>query len=745
MKWRFGYEKKISIKRKVLICMGMSMLTFSILAFTTHTTWVKAATENVIEQSQVSALQLSMSKPSGCYENEFLLDLSCEGAKNIYYTTDGSNPVTSTTRKEYLESIKISDRQNEENVLAGVDPVLFDSAYAEYDYDTKKFTDRQVAPAKEDVDKATVIRAVGLDEKGLYTNVVTNTYFIGSMAEHIEGIKESCEKSGAALSIMSVSMDYDDLFDYEKGIYVKGKIFDEALANYKGNIGWNAADVARGLDANYKQRGSDWERNAHIDYIESDGKTTKCLLQQDCGIRVQGNYSRSDYQKSFRLVAKKKYGSDSFNYPFFGEDSKDDSGNIISDFKKLVLRNGGNGAFQTKYADQYWQSLFKQLKCETQASRVCVVYLDGEYWGIYILQEDYDDSYFEAKHKVNKDDVVVYKGDAEQYECGYKLDEGKLPEGVNDEGYYLNELNDFFEKHKDLKSDTDYKEFSKLVDVEDFKRYFAAQIWINNKWDWPGKNWSIWKSSVTDNTNPYADGRWRLCIYDLDFGGISGKASAADNTIQVDNYKPKGLLDMDTENPVVLSFAYLMTNKNFRTDFEKYLKQIDKTVFEKNNAVNACTRFQKIYEPLFRQFFARYFGSEDADYYINQEKNGGYGSYKCITEFIKERSKYLDNIISWTNEQYKEKKVFSKFKVTAKKGSKSIKIITGQNNTKVTVTLNKKIILNGKKKVKTLSKKTSNTGIVVVKLSTKLSKGTKITIKAVKSGYVSKNQKVTIK
>ncbi len=38
---------------------------------------------------------------------------------------------------------------------------------------------------------------------------------------------------------------------------------------------------------------------------------------------------------------------------------------------------------------------------------------------------------------VNKDDVVVYKGDAETYQSGYKLDEGKLPEGETDEGYFF--------------------------------------------------------------------------------------------------------------------------------------------------------------------------------------------------------------------------------------------------------------------------------------------------------------------
>ena len=63
-------------------------------------------------------------------------------------------------------------------------------------------------------------------------------------------------------------------------------------------------DQARRLPANYNQKGKDWERNAHIDYFETDGTTLDCQLQQDCGIRIQGNYSRSDLMKGLRLYAR---------------------------------------------------------------------------------------------------------------------------------------------------------------------------------------------------------------------------------------------------------------------------------------------------------------------------------------------------------------------------------------------------------------------------------------------------------
>lgn len=73
---------------------------------------------------------------------------------------------------------------------------------------------------------------------------------------------------------------------------------------------------------------------------------------------------------------------------------------------------------------------------------------------------------------------------------------------------------------------------------------------------------------------------------------------------------------------------------------------------------------------------------------------------------------------------------------SAKKGAKkfTVKTIAGAN---VTVSLNKAIIKNGKKKVKSL-KLSSGNGEVKVALSRKLKKGDKIKISVNKSGYVTK-------
>ena len=139
----------------------------------------QAAQEEEIVQMPV----VTMSKESGCYPEAFLLKLTCKEARTIYYTTDGSNPAVSSTRKEYTGAISVTDRKDEANVLAAVDPVLFDCAYSSYDQSECS------APKDSEVDKATIIRAVGMTESGAYTEVVTNTYFVGAMTEHIQGIR----------------------------------------------------------------------------------------------------------------------------------------------------------------------------------------------------------------------------------------------------------------------------------------------------------------------------------------------------------------------------------------------------------------------------------------------------------------------------------------------------------------------------------------------------------------------------
>lgn len=615
---------------------------------TSQTTQTPVTTGETAAQTEESVTRnkntVVFSHEGGFYSEEFKLTL--EGAGAIYYTTDGSDPAASQTRKEYTEAITISDPVDGKNVLSAIEPSLFDAAHENVNQSGDGFDNYLSPPSDSDVDKITVIRAAAKSLDGTYSLTGTATYIVGEMTDHISGISEAVSAAENDLAVVSITMDYDDLFDYETGIYVKGKLYDEALPllfKTEENID---GEKSRRVNANYSQKGREWERTAHVELFEANGTAARLVLSQDSGIRIQGNYSRSDLQKGFRLIARNDYGDNNFRYAVFGGEHTNAAGETMDKFKNLVLRAGGNTAFTSKFNDTYWQALAGGLAVDTQASRPCVVYLNGEYWGVYVLQEDYSDDYFEETYGVDKNNVIVYKGDAESLSLGYKLDEGTLPEGEH-ESFYYQELLNFFASHADIKDDAARDEFLRLVDKDSLMDYYSVQLFINNKWDWPGKNWSMWKTSVVDETNPYADGKWRFMLYDLDFGGVMGKSEARANTIKDSNYQRLGLLDMNTDNPSVLCFAYMMTNDGLRAEFSQRLLDLPQTAMEKEKALALLDKFRDSYSPLFKQFFARFPGTGTADEAIY----GGYATYKTISDFLSERENNIQSMLDWAEKQ----------------------------------------------------------------------------------------------
>lgn len=120
--------------------------------------------------------------------------------------------------------------------------------------------------------------------------VETNTYFVGTVAMHIKNAQKSAQAAGIPLSVMSISMNYEDLFDYEKGIYVKGKIFDEAVAKYLQENPKATTDMmndqARRLPANYNQKGKVGSVMLIL-IISKRMEQRLTVVAQDCGIRIR--------------------------------------------------------------------------------------------------------------------------------------------------------------------------------------------------------------------------------------------------------------------------------------------------------------------------------------------------------------------------------------------------------------------------------------------------------------------------
>lgn len=495
------------------------------------------------EESVLRAPQMpSFSKNSGAFTDQFELTLSAEEGAKIYYTTDGSTPTDQST--EYTGAILVKDRTSEPNVLADMDKRLFTD------------DDRsggQIKPTV-NVDKATVIRAVAI-KNGLVSKTATQSYFVGITNETYDDV-----------AIISIVTDYDNLFDPQTGIYMKD---------------------------NVNNKGKTWERPVHIDFIEDNNS----MLSQDCGMRIQGGYSRGEYQKSLRFYARSEYGDGDFNYPIIsGVTSRDGEGREIVSFEKFVLRNGGNDTNYVKFKDSMLQYMVSDMDFATQSGRPCIAFINGEYWGLYTLQEDYTDDYVKAHYDVTKKNVVIIKPDSLNNNIP-KVDEGEDVdiELWNQTVSWMNSC--------DLTDEEQYETFKTMFDVESLADYFAVETYITNE-DWSGKNWTVWRSRDLEETNSdYSDCKWRFMLYDTEMGaylwGNNGESSQNNKLIQIYEAGKKG------NDPVAVILYKALQNKEFKKLLNESMAEAAQN-YDKEKYKTVLEEYKSKYYNNLKKYFDRF-------------------------------------------------------------------------------------------------------------------------------------------
>jgi len=478
-----GREKKMN-KKILIFKQKRFLLMFAICLVLVFVTYAGINYGDLFSHAESEEV-LTFSKDSGCYDERFELSISAPEGSTIYYTTDGSVPVKGKEgTKQYTGSITVDN-------LLGTSLLLSNAENA-----AKYCEDGSYSPDASKLDRATVIRAIAVNDIGVSSPVSTRTYFINN---DIASKYNGCP-------VMSIVTDPDNLLNDDSGIYVLG-------SKYK-----TSQDI---LDANFMNKGKEWERAAHMEFFDEQGNKA---LSQGIGIRIHGGYTRREAQKSLNIYFRDEYdygkkslkgyelipGSVKTYYQNTG--SADDA--VKDKYSKVMVRNGGNDAGEGKYRDVFIQKMVEGRAFTTQSSRPCMVYLNGEYWGIYNLTEKYSDDYLEEEFDVNKNNVIMYKN--------FEIDEG---ETLDPEGAELAELEALGDL--DMTIEANYKKFQDIVDIDSYVDYYATEIYINNNDWWSGESadtprnniqfWKVADPSSEDPNNPYADGKWRYMLFDTEW------------------------------------------------------------------------------------------------------------------------------------------------------------------------------------------------------------------------------------
>ena len=495
--------------------------------------------------------EIGFSAPGGFYDSAFQLELTCGENEKIYYTTDGTTPTTES--KQYEDSIKISN--------------LSSSSYVYASSALQSRLSTNYVPGS--VDRGMIVRAIKTSASGEVTGEATQAFYVG----------HRYNSDYLNIPVISIVTDPENLFDYETGIYVSGKTREDALIQ-----GFDTANAANFLNG--------WEKEAIIEYYEpSKGKT----MEVEANLSIIADSVSFDRQKNLSLKIK-------------DADYSEYEGSTLTDY----ISDNGRINLSQSFSDNEFKlrnyvvsALAQGLTTSAMDVCPCIVFIDGEYWGLYSLKAYYDEKYISRRYNLSGRDVIIH----ERQEYGQ-------------------EFNSFIDyvSQTDLSVQANYEEVESMLDIDNFLEYVCLNIFVGKSSFKPSSG-TAWRTVSSDGTG-YADGRWRFMSTDM----ASTLYMSAKETPTINTYLQPGI-----QSDLLLQS--LLMNDEF---CEKLASTMEKMISENFAKASWDSKIDELVNRLKKPTIAsysRFYGNLSNNLYDQEVDN--------IEAYLLERGPY---ILKYTNE-----------------------------------------------------------------------------------------------
>ncbi|MFC2131281.1 CotH kinase family protein [Bacteroidota bacterium] len=378
---------------------------------------------------------------------------------------------------------------------------------------SKKYTGTTI-----NIDTTTVIRARAYKDNCYPSPIISNTYFINELI---------------SLQVVSLSTDPANLWNEDDGIFDNKNLYNK-----------------KEIPAQFELWGND----------------KKLKYEAGAGARVHGQLSKKFPQKSLRLYAKRKYGTKTFDYPFFG-----DSG--MEEYERIILRNGGTEWWRTFLRDGFAAVITEQMtNLDGMAFSPAVMFINGSYYGIQNIRERIDETYIHLKYNV-------------PYENLNLMEDWDVHLYGTTKGYH--NMYDSILAY-DMSTQDAYDFIDRNIEIANIIDYVALELYVANI-DWPWKNLKYWNSPDYDN-------KWRWILNDMDY------------TCGIASWPQFDMMPFATDSTLIFSlmFPKLLENEKFRTQFINRTADLLNTVFKPDNMIGILDSLADILRPEIPRQHARY-------------------------------------------------------------------------------------------------------------------------------------------
>jgi hypothetical protein len=236
-----------------------------------------------------------------------------------------------------------------------------------------------------------------------------------------------------------------------------------------------------------------------IEYFDIDGS------REDYGYGEYNKHGQDSWafpQRSFDYIARDEMGyHDAIHEKLLSLSDRDE-------FQRIIIRASGDDNYPGIDSSAHMRDMFihklankNDMKLDMRKGERCVVYANGQFWGIYSIRE-----------KVSDADYTEYYYGQDKYNIQYVMNWGNTwaqyggSQAISD----WNSIRNFAES-QDLSSFHNYEYFASQIDVTSLVDYILINSFVVCT-DWINWNTSVWRGLDPNGTHK----KWGFVLWDED-------------------------------------------------------------------------------------------------------------------------------------------------------------------------------------------------------------------------------------